>query len=822
MIVSIVFLVLAALFTFLGVLKGKKYTWVFSAARIVGAVIAALLTMLLSVLLARLVGSLLSGVIGNSLSGNMQGLLTELPSASFALTALIAMLVSPVLFWPIFPIVYNLLNLLLKFISRVLAARMPKKVTGLGGEAPTEGTKRVRNAALRVYGKNPTGMILGGVCGFLLFCIALVPLVGLTGTVYDVAAIAVTASGEDSLPSALTDALDDSVSNAGSVVVRTIGGQALYNGLTTYWAGEDTVHLDREVKLLSSCVGSLTTYSNPKIPRVAVAETVRGIEPALEQATLVPRVGAELVDAASDAWLDDKEYHGIKMPSPAGYESLMKTIVKTQQGATAQTFREDMGTVVHMMAYLIEKDAMGKIQGNAMALFADQELTEALLLDLLENPRLYVTVGSALDLGVDKIADTLQMHKTRNTLYDDLCKDLSAVVRASDANVQEECDRAAKAYRSVLESYGITAEDDVYARAAVASASQSTDMVRWFADEGVVTAETMPQKSILVTSSELVIEPISVQNKENEAKMLAEALATISDVSEQSAASDMDVADFIADFGPALDALSKTETVGREKSGKIFKASLQSKKVSDQIGFSVIEASNAADTINGNADRSSYAVQMLSLSQTVRVIRSAGTAEGDAAIEALIQDLTPESASTLQTLSTPSVMMNHGVSERSSEPVATMMSDMFGNLSDAKQEGMSEEQLQKETAAVNKVMTTGMNASNSNGAAFGEGSATGTSADQFVTDILDSDVVSQTLVEQVYGEGSEPKNDPLLSERTMTAEEEAELMTALNDKWDNATDEQKADEGYQKKLVSIAALMNVAVEVGENGVTKIA
>ena len=135
--------------------------------------------------------------------------------------------------------------------------------------------------------------------------------------------------------------------------------------------------------------------------------------------------------------------------------------------------------------------------------------------------------------------------------------------------------------------------------------------------------------------------------------------------------------------------------------------------------------------------------------------------------------------------------------------------------------GMSDEQLERETAAVNKVMTMGMNAGDSNGKAFGEGSVTGTSADQFVADIMASDVVSATVVEQVYGEGDDPQNDPLVSERTMTATEESELLTALNNQWASATDEQRGDEAYGRKLVSIAALMNVEVTLSADGVTKV-
>ncbi len=821
MVVSIVFLVFAALFTFLGVLKGKKYTWVFSALRIVGIVLSAVLAMLLSTLVARFGAALVTDAVGDSLTGNMQGLLRELPSASFALTALIAMLAAPIFFWMMFPIVYNLLNIVLKLISRVLVKVLPQKVTAVG--TPETKGKRVRNARLRAVGLNPIGMVLGGVCGLLLFCVSLVPLVGLTGTAYEIADAAIMASGEENVPAVVTEALDASRNNAGTVVVRTLGGRALYNGLTTYRADGQTVRLAQELKLVGTATGALANAKDKDVPRADAASAIRQIEPVLKETVLLPRVGAELVDAASANWVDGKPYHGISMPSPKGYEETVKAIVQTQQDATPETFCEDMGTVVHMVAYLVEQDAMDEIKGDAMALFGNQELTEHLLYELLENPRLYVTVGSAFDIGVDRLGENLHMQTTRDALYAELCRELTAAERLPVGATEEDEKRVRNGYQSVMETYGIYAEREVYARAAQASADKTVDMAAWFAAEGIVSAETMSQKSELVTSSELTITPVMVQNKEAEAKTLAHALATIVDVANQASSADMDVAVLIESLGPALDDLAATETVGREKSEKIFKATLQSQKVSEKIGFSVLEASDAADTINVNSQRSSYSVQMISLSQTVQVLRSAGTEDGEAAVEKLIQDLTPESASTLQTISTPSVMINHGVPEKSAEPVSDMVSDMFGNLSDAKEEkGMSDEQLQKETAAVNKMMTVTMNAGDSNGSVFGEGSITGSSADEFITDVLESEVVSETIMEQVYGDGDVAKNDPLLTERNMAENEEAELLAALNDKWTNATDEQKADTLFQKKIVSIAALMNITVEITENGVEKVA
>jgi len=820
MVSSVIFLVLAALFIFLGVLKGKKYTWVYSAMRIVCAVISAILSMLFASLLGSLLGGLLSDAVASALGARFP----EIPAFAFAAKALLGMLVAPILFWIVFPIVYNLLNLLLPLLSKLLCKVIPQKVTGVcdvteeDEETPKKKRKHKRKAALRAKGANPAGMVCGGVCALLLFCIALVPAVGLADTGVDIVSVAVTFIGEDKLPSGFSESLARENNNVGSVVVRTVGGRALYRGMTTYRGDGVTVRLSDEIDLLAAIGDAKAAHANKELSRADAANAVREIIPAMENATLIPKVGADLLDAGADAWTKGEKYQGLVMPSPAGYGELFRAIVSSQKGATPDTFREDMGTIISIVAHLVEKDAIGQVRGDAMSLLSDSELTEGILYELLESPRLYVTVGSALDVGVDKIGTSLEMKKSRDTLYEDFCDEIRAVARPSADSAEEQAS-AAKQYQQILEAYGLEAEDVVINAAGMAAAQVNTDMVAWLETAGVVSAKTMSQKSVLVTSSELEIAPVAVQNKREEATLLSQALSTISAVADKADAPDMDVADMVVDFGPAFDLLAKTETVGREKSAKIFKATLQSKKVSEQIGFSVLEAAEIADTINVNAHRTSYAQQMLSLSQTVRVIRNSGTAEAESAIEALLADLTPESASTLQAISTPSVVMNHGVPERSAGPVSTMMSDMFGNLSEA---NLNDEQRQRETAAVNNVMTMAMNAGNSNGASFGEGSVTGTSAEQFVNDIMDSEVVSQTVMEQVYGDGSEPQNDPLVTERAMSEADEAELITALNNKWQNATDEQRADENFKRKLISTAALMNVAVTVTDSGVVKAA
>ena len=88
----------------------------------------------------------------------------------------------------------------------------------------------------------------------------------------------------------------------------------------------------------------------------------------------------------------------------------------------------------------------------------------------------------------------------------------------------------------------------------------------------------------------------------------------------------------------------------------------------------------------------------------------------------------------------------------------------------------------------------------------------------YVNDLMDSQVVSETIINHVYGEGDTPTMDPLNSERTLSESETGDLVTALNNKWQGATAEEKADPNFNKGLVAMAALVNVSVTITDQGV----
>ena len=127
-ILSGVFLLFSALVIFLGVLKGRKYTWMYSVARLIVLV----LSVVCSVLVAKLISSLLSDVLFNVLAnmgGEITELLNSLPSAHDVLSFLVTLILAPILFYPMFWIIRGLMTIGVKPLTSLfmLIARSIKK-----------------------------------------------------------------------------------------------------------------------------------------------------------------------------------------------------------------------------------------------------------------------------------------------------------------------------------------------------------------------------------------------------------------------------------------------------------------------------------------------------------------------------------------------------------------------------------------------------------------------------------------------------------------------------------------------------------------------
>jgi hypothetical protein len=284
---------------------------------------------------------------------------------------------------------------------------------------------------------------------------------------------------------------------------------------------------------------------------------------------------------------------------------------------------------------------------------------------------------------------------------------------------------------------------------------------------------------------------------------------------------ELDVNTMLVDLGPILDEFKQTQTIGVDNTSILLMGILQSEKVVGKLKVPLTEAYDIGDHINTSANKDSdYLHLMCGLSQTITVIdasKSDDKAKTEAEVKTLLVDLTPTNATTIQKISTPSIMESYGVSEKSAEPTSALVSDVFGNLSDAKENGsLTEAEYDVESKAVADMLNIAMNASSSKEKlTFGENSATGITAAEFIDRVTNSTVVSGTFVDTVYGGDDVPDHNPLKSGKQLTESEKSDMLAAMNAKLDSAPEGEKAE--LTKELISAAALVNFATELTSSG-----
>ncbi|MBO5682920.1 MAG: hypothetical protein J6S10_02985, partial [Clostridia bacterium] len=338
--------------------------------------------------------------------------------------------------------------------------------------------------------------------------------------------------------------------------------------------------------------------------------------------------------------------------------------------------------------------------------------------------------------------------------------------------------------------------------------------------------DDLASKTLKVTADQLHVTMGVVTDKEKEAKAIARMFAATMEALDDLSNSSGDTGDVIATFGAVLDNFSSCETIGKDIASNLLVAIMQSDDIRSEIGFTLVQASNVAGKVNDGtgAEGENYETILKNLGNTVDALSSTTDENVNTTekVEVLMKDITPTSAEVLQEISTPETVKNYGVSEQSAPAVSDMMSDMFGNMSDAKENGMSEEEYQKESQAVSDMMSVAMNATSSDAKTmFGEDSATNITATEFVNRAADSVIISETLVNSVYGTEEEATVDPLASERQVSDEEKAEIVDALNNKWTEqleTSDDEDANAEYQKVLTSIASIINIKVAFTADGV----
>lgn len=553
-------------------------------------------------------------------------------------------------------------------------------------------------------------------------------------------------------------------------------------------------------------VCGLITLIVMSIPTVGALGTVNDIvyKPLDATQSVALNTVAEIVDASANNV-------GTAVVKYTGGQILFDAMTYAEAGEISSvTVKEDLATVGDIAAVAIKYDLFSELVDSPEDALTNEDCTSEILLLLLENPRLSPVIDTVSDFAMEILLEAVGAPEDVAPMYDSFLSDMASVDK-------DERDILAKKYANVFDSYGLRV-DEVTKLNAVEARLSGADMREW-ARENVASDEgQFVRKTELVSISTVTDGREEVTDAKKESRALARSISALCNMADSMELSD--IQDILRKLGPALDAFKQTQTVGTHRTELLLKGLLQSKKIHDEIGLSVLDATDTAMSICENSQEKGFEPLLISLSKAVDAVSAASDPEKDtnAAVREMLDDLTPEASKVLQTMTTPSVVQTYDISDKSAEPVADMISDTFGNLSDAKENGMSDEEFDRESAAVSNMMDILMAVDQTKSVVFGGNSVTGITAEDYVNNIMDSKVMSQTIVENVYADGENAVSDPLKSNRELADSEKAQLMDALSSRWNNSDRTPETE----KKLIATAAVLNLHIQIVNGVVCEVA
>ncbi len=757
---SLAFALIALLYVLNGMRKGKKYIWSYSLTRLVVVIVSAIASAFLSAGISFAVFLAIFSTLEGK--GTFGELLTAVPVMSEALCAIASMIVAPILFYIIFGVLRLVLNLIAKIVLRSVAKRMAEKKNpseeSEAAEAEDESvmTEAEAEESFEEPKKKGKREKKHKDDGYFRICDKKNPWGRLCGALCGLVLFFAT-------------------------MIPAVGMLGVLNHMTAWGTAGETHPVIQSVASIvdagANNIGSkavramggdllysvMTTYQVGDEKATLSKETnllgVMGHAVSDVSNKEIPRV-----DAANTVREIDESFRQTTLIPMVAPEFLNESKISWDKGEAY---------------YGIQKPSFGKMDGLVHP-----------ILDVLGNST-KETVRDDVATLVDSIAYLVE-------------KDAMTDLKNNPMNLFKKQDVTAEIIYQLLEN------------------DHLSPLVGEISEFGL----DLFGEALNVSIDDIDLDSSKIPNPKAESTALSMALVEMANMSDQTQANGFEDSNSIANIGPLMDTFAATETIGKDNSAKILNHMFGSEKIYRTIGFSYEEALDLSDTINEKAENQGYTPVMLSLSQTIEVIQLTQDEEESSEemvqkMEVLIKDLTPESSEVLQKMSSPSVMIKNGVSEQSAEPTANMVSDVFKNLSDAKENNMPEEEYNKEAKAITDLLNLSMNASNSKkSTTFGEGSATGKSADEVVNSIFDSKVASKTVRETVYEDSvsSEPQIDPLNSQKNLTEAEQQDLVEALNNRWSNASEAERNDSEYQQNYYAVAALMNMSVQITADGI----
>ena len=229
-------------------------------------------------------------------------------------------------------------------------------------------------------------------------------------------------------------------------------------------------------------------------------------------------------------------------------------------------------------------------------------------------------------------------------------------------------------------------------------------------------AAAMKEKSLLIFMDEIVIDVdeaaklITDQTKEQEAEAIGGIFSKAGSLMDDLSGEELNIGTMATSVGSILNSLNNSVSVGEERTTNLFIAIIQSSMVRDAANMDIGTATQlGVKGTHKNADGTpvDYEKTFKTISNTMDVLQNmnSSTEEGmsQADLSVVLKDLNPQTAGMIESYITEDRLQeDYALDAEQSATAAPLISDVFGYMGSA---DMTEEECEREAAALNDVMT---------------------------------------------------------------------------------------------------------------------
>ena len=835
--ISSAFLALACVAALLGFLFGMRKKWQYTFLKIATTVIATIIAIIVAKWIpAKGIDTLTDTIIKKlpeSLATGVESILST-PAIEDSIKAMASMMLAPIIFLLAFIIIKPLLALAKAPLARLWINKAEHNKTWNNNSFNYD--KWGKKKLLEHKGFKMSSALLGAFSGLLLAYILSIPAVfGLSMTGKVAKPIVENIAGSES---DLVEICDAAIDNRVVTVMELTGGATIYDTITSYKINGHTAHLEHEVNFMATSAKVVFDLSKSEgYDGTAVKKSIDELTDAFDKTLIMPSMISGVLNAADTKWDNGETFLGINRPSlPEPFTPISDSIFDILSGDDVNALKADIISVFKITGILCEKIQLSTLSENPLYLISDKEISASIFEELYASERLYTLVPALADCGIGVMADTLHFHEDVAATYDSMANDILANVQNAYTNGTES--ELANVLHDLLNSYGIDAKPDsctALAKALVAANADgaitidtvsqilgATEIIIVESDNVTestitLTSDVYAEKTQLVFAESVKVNYDKPANTKKEAALLAEAFVSVKQVADKALTDEgFNPKDLVVDFGHLIDAFNATHTFGAESSRNLLICVLQSDSALEALNTDTIQVTHLGNSIADTAKGESYANILENIILAIDILNGASNNEDVVdQIHDLIVNMTPATSTTLKEFTSPDNMQNFGIPEQSAEQTSGLVSNIFENLSNAKESGtLTDEEYKAEAEAVSDIINIAMNAT-SDGANSESLFDENQTVTDFVDRVADSKIMGQTIVDTVYDENGNKTVDPLNTTVNLSNSDKAELLAAMNNNLANADDDNK--EETQKTLEAIAALVNVQVELDENG-----